>query len=195
MLLFSFKFGDPLLEVQHRFCLDNVLGLLPRSLSSGWVAVLTRLSSPITSNAGFPVLPSKVQDASRQKGWFTILARLSKHTEGLCLFTTSVGWSVCDWRNKALQSHRNLPFLSLLQTYTLLWTYAVPMWTCPNPRQMNGLRSSQSSPITSSSHCICLFLRSCRFSRGSPFSEVLYFLAWVCVLLLEVQKISLVRTW
>ena len=63
---------------------------------------------------------------------------------------------------KALQaqSHRNLPFLSLLQTYTLLRTYTAPMGSCPSPQQMNGLRFSQSSPITSSSHCIYLFLRS-----------------------------------
>lgn len=153
------RFCNPLLKVQHQFFLDNVMGLLSRSLSSGWVAILTRLSSPVISGApysGFPVLPSKVQAASRQNGWFAILTRLFNHTEGLCLFPTSAGWSVCDSCSKALQSHRNLPFLSLLQTYTLLRTYIVSI---PNPRQMNGLRFSQGSPITSSSHCIYLFLR------------------------------------
>lgn len=47
---------------------------------------------------------------------------------------------------KALQaqSHRNLPFLSLLQTYPLLRTYtASSMGSCPGPHQMNGLRFSQ----------------------------------------------------
>lgn len=132
------------------------------SLSNGWVAILTRLSSSITSDApcpGFPVLLSKVKDASRHNGWFAILIRLFNHTEGLCLIPTSVGWSVCDSRSNAHQSHRNLPFFSFLQTYTLLRTYTFSMGTWANPLQMNGLRFSKGSPITSSSHCVYLFLR------------------------------------
>ena len=115
------RFCDPLPEVQHQLCLDNVLGLLSRSFSNDWVAILTRLSSPITYALGFR--------SSLQKFKMSIVRmdglRFSQdfnNTEGLCLFSTSVGWSVCDSRSKAFQSHRNLPFFSLLQTYTLLRT-------------------------------------------------------------------------
>ena len=143
-----------------QFCLDSVLGLLSRSFSnSGWVAIFTRLSSPITYALGFR--------SSRQKFKMPIVRmhglRFSQdfnNTEGLCLFPTSVGWSVCDSRSKAFQSNRNWPFLSLLQTHALLRTYPMSMRTCPNLRQMNGLGFPQGSPITSSSHCICLFLWS-----------------------------------
>lgn len=111
------RFCDPLLEVQHQFCLDNVLGLLSRSLSNGWVAILTRLSSRITYALGFQFslqkfkMPDVRMDVSRDS---SIIPR-----DGQCLFPTPAGWSVCNSHGKALKSHRNLRFSDLLQTYTL----------------------------------------------------------------------------
>ena len=91
---FSSKFNVPAglikclppIPARRCFCLSSLrsspqsstpilFSLLSRSLSNGWVAILRRLSSPITLDAWFPVLPSK------------ILAKLFKHNHiGICRF-------------------------------------------------------------------------------------------------------------